>query len=50
MEADVTAAALERAIIFVREEEQKRILKLFHDKVVPYLAAAMLKHNSSKKS
>ena len=41
MEADVTAAALERAIIFVREEEQKRILKLFHDKVVPHLVAAM---------
>jgi signal transduction histidine kinase len=41
MEADVTAAALERAIVFVREEEQKRILKLFHDKVVPHLVAAM---------
>jgi hypothetical protein len=33
MEPDATAAALERAITFVREEEQKRILKLFHDKM-----------------
>jgi hypothetical protein len=41
MEPDATAAALERAITFVREEEQKRILKLFHDKMVPHLVSAM---------
>jgi hypothetical protein len=40
MEA-VSATALEMAIIFVREEEQNRIVKLCHNKVVPDLIAAM---------
>jgi hypothetical protein len=42
MEANAPAAALETAIISVREEEQKLMLKLFRDKVVPDLVAAML--------
>jgi hypothetical protein len=41
MEAYKTVAALEMAIVCVREGEQKRILKLFHDEVVPHLVAAM---------
>jgi hypothetical protein len=48
MEANLPAAALETAIIFVREEEQKRILKLFREKVVPNLVAAMFEAQSVK--
>jgi signal transduction histidine kinase len=48
MEANNTAAALEGAIIFVREEEQKRILKRLHDQVVPHLVVAMFEAQSVK--
>jgi hypothetical protein len=48
MEADEIAAALEWAIICVREEEQKRILKIFHDEVVPHLVVAMFEAQSVK--
>jgi hypothetical protein len=48
MEANPPAAALETALIFVREEEQKRILKLFREKVVPNLVAAMFEAQSVK--
>jgi hypothetical protein len=46
MEGNLTPAALERAIILVREEEQRRILKLFREKVVPNLVAAMFEAQS----
>src|SRR3981081_3900832 len=42
------AAALEIAIILVREEEQKRILKVLRHKVVPNLVAAMFEAQSVK--
>ena len=42
------AAALETAIILVREEEQKRILKILRDKVVPNVVAAMFEAQSVK--
>src|SRR3982074_1324458 len=42
------AAALEIAIILVREEEQKRILKILRHKVVPNLVAAMFEAQSVK--
>ena len=48
MVANAPAEALETAIIFVREEEQKRILKLFREKVVPNLVAAMFEAQSVK--
>lgn len=48
MEAGVSATALEMAIIFVREEEQSRIMKLCHNKVVPHLIAAMFEAQSVK--
>jgi hypothetical protein len=48
MEDKTPAAALETAIILVREEEQKRILKIFRDKVVPNLVAAMFEAQSVK--
>jgi hypothetical protein len=48
MEDKAPAAALETAIISVREEEQKRMLKLFRDKVVPNLVAAMFEAQSVK--
>ena len=48
MEDKATAAALETAIISVREEEQKRMLKLFRDKVVPDLVGAMFEAQSVK--
>jgi hypothetical protein len=41
MEAGISATALEMAIIFVREEEQNRILNICYNKVVPHLIAAM---------
>ena len=48
MEVKAPTAALETAIIFVREEEQKRIVKLFREKVVPNLVAAMFEAQSVK--
>jgi hypothetical protein len=48
MEDKATAAALETAIISVRQEEQKRMLKLFRDKVVPDLVGAMFEAQSVK--
>ena len=48
MEANAPPGALETAIIFVREEEQKRILKNIRDKVVPNLVAAMFEAQSVK--
>jgi hypothetical protein len=48
MEAGVSATALEMAIIFVREEEQSRIMKLCHNKVVPHLISAMFEAQSVK--
>src|SRR6202011_5440546 len=48
MEDNPPSAALETAIISVREEEQKRMLKLFRDKVVPNLLAAMFEAQSVK--
>jgi hypothetical protein len=48
MEAGISAKALEMAIIFVREEEQNRIVKLCHNKVVPHLIAAMFEAQSVK--
>jgi hypothetical protein len=48
MEDNSPAVALETAIISVREEEQKRMLELFRDKVVPDLVAAMFEAQSVK--
>jgi hypothetical protein len=48
MEAGVSATALEMAIIFVREEEQSRIMKLCHNKVLPHVIAAMFEAQSVK--
>ena len=48
MEAGTSATALETAIIFVREEEQNRILKLLYDTVVPNLIAALFEAQSVK--
>ena len=48
MDDNSPAAALEAAIISVREEEQKRMLKLFRDKVVPDLVGAMFEAQSVK--
>jgi hypothetical protein len=48
MEDNPPAAALEAAIISVREEEQKRILKILRDKVVPDLVSAMFEAQSVK--
>jgi hypothetical protein len=48
MEDNNPSTALETAIIFVREEEQKRILKILRDKVVPNLVGAMFEAHSVK--
>ena len=48
MDDNSPAAALETAIISVREKEQKRMLKLFRDKVVPDLVSAMFEAQSVK--
>jgi hypothetical protein len=48
MDDNSPAAALETAIISVREEEQKRMFKLFRDKVVPDLVGAMFEAQSVK--
>src|SRR5207302_1541053 len=48
MEDNSPAVALETAIISVREEEQKRMLKLFRDRVVPDLVGAMFEAQSVK--
>ena len=45
---DDNISALEAAIISVREEEQKRMLKILRDKVVPNLVAAMFEAQSIK--
>jgi hypothetical protein len=48
MEAGVSATALEMAIIFVREEEQSRSMKLCYNKVLPHLIAAIFEAQSVK--